>query len=426
MTLNVNQLLCDLPTGESRFRLTSLLARTTHFDIALGEDTHLDNKQVCIKAIRYTNPSDAAEVQHRRDDLERELQALTLPSHLLPEPLDWLHIENTRDFPTHKSQDNPFARSEPLLVYEYQAGKTLSETVRAAPDAIFDVPRALNFTRELALFLQSIHDGGYLFRDLSPDHIIVSLDDVIHIVGCGNMTPIKRLPSPLRLTADRPFIAPELRAPSHPDAFSVAADIYALGALLVLMLTGREPLKIPECPLDALSFHRIGELDPGLGQLIARMIDVNPARRFASMNALLKHLQPNTLPDPAHPDFHDVQLPSPWRLDEAETPTFNPLPTPGPLVVRTPDAQDAPVEKPQTITPITQPTEKPAAQPPESPQAAALAVVAQPPTQPSTQTALAKPDHARRTALVVRGVVGGTILIIFSIIMAALKLKGYF
>lgn len=425
MTLTIGRRIRDIKTGEERFKLLSLLARGERFDIALAEDTHLDGKQVCVKAIRYDNPSDLQEVQARRADLEAELEALTLPSHLLPEPLDWLHIENTRDF----KKDNPLSQAEPLLIYELQAGKTLSELIEGSPEGL-DPQRALGFIRELALLAQTVHAGGYLLRDCAPEHVIVGLDDILHVVGCGNMTRLGALPGPTRLLADRPCVAPELRAPTSADVLRPAADIYSLGALLLWALTGREPLKVPECPLDAMAFHRLGQLDPGLGQLIARMIHVNPSKRFATIDALLPHLSPTRTPDPAHPDFHDVTLPSPWRLDEQPKPAHTSLPTPGPLVTREAPAASPAAQSAPKATPKAAP--KPAPAPANAAAANADPNQTLPPTtlpipapaQPTSQPPATIPS--RRTDLAVRGIIGGTFLLIFTIIMAALKLKGYF
>ena len=152
MALAIGNTLVDVNTGEARFRLVELLARGAHFDVALGEDTHLDGKRVCIKAIRYADTSRHDAIEARRADLFAELGVLTRPSALLPEPLDWLTIDNSLEL----GERHPLARSEPLLVYEHQPGDTLSDLVAAAGGAGIDVERALRMTHELAIFLHAL------------------------------------------------------------------------------------------------------------------------------------------------------------------------------------------------------------------------------------------------------------------------------
>lgn len=343
MPLELGRPLVDLATGEARFRLVELLARGENYDIALGQDLHLDDKRVAIKAIRYREPRDAAEVAARRATLREELTTLTLPFSLLPEPLDWLVIENRADFP----HDPVLARSEPLLVYELQHGEPMRTRLASASEGI-EPDRALRMVRELALFLRGLHEHGRIFRTLSPDHVIVDLDDIIHTIGCSGVCRIGQLPLAHDLLRDDPYVAPELREARDPRYVAPAADIYSLGALLTCLLTGRAPLRVIESPFDDLAFHRLGQHGPGLARLVARMMQPNPAKRFASIDALLPLLDPRALPAPGHPELAGVELPSPWRESSPAQPPSSL--SPGPLV-SVPRSQAQPPAAPPADTP---------------------------------------------------------------------------
>jgi len=348
MSLELGKPIVDLESGEARFRLVELLARGEHYDIAVGEDTHLDDKQVAIKAIRYPDDEhiDPASVQARRHLLHDELRVLTMPFSLLPEPLDWLTIENSEDFP----DDAELAESEPLLVYELQHGRTLREKVASVAEVKGEggvaLRRALRIVEELALFLRGIHARGRILRGLSPDHVILDVDDIVHVIGLGGTCAIGAPVSAAYREREDPYVAPELRVADNPQFVQPAADIYSLGALLTHLLTGRDPLLVVESPFDDATFHLLGQHGPGIAKLIARMMHADPNRRFGSAGAVLSHLDPRQTPDPEHEDFDGVELPSPW----GQTPAGGPKSSlsPGPLVSKpkAPAADSPPATRP--------------------------------------------------------------------------------
>lgn len=303
-------LLRDAKTGDARFRIDSLLTDGKSYQVAIAHDTHMDDKQVCVKVIDYDveRLEDKQYIKGRRDALGLELEFLTQASHLLPEPLDLISLAGS-----------PAGDDEPALVYEYQHGKTLLETVQHKHPHGMPPARALSIIAELAEFCSHIHDAGYIFRDFDPRHVIVGFDDVIHVVGCGNAVRQGEKMNVYRMTTSPCYTAPEIRKELSGKVVRPACDVYSLGCLLSFLLTGVEPTPRPESPLDVDAFDALQEKLPvGYRLIVARCLQALSHKRFKSARALLDVCSPEKLPTPTDEDFSMVMLPTPWSGPEGK------------------------------------------------------------------------------------------------------------
>ena len=120
--MKLGDFLVDATRNESRFRIERLLTAGDTYQIAIATDSATDNKEVCVKTIAYdpNRMTDKTYVASMRKMLRDELQFLTCQNHLIPEPLDWIQLE----------QSETVLGREPVLVYEYIHGQTLYDYVR--------------------------------------------------------------------------------------------------------------------------------------------------------------------------------------------------------------------------------------------------------------------------------------------------------
>ena len=302
MGLQVGDRLKSEDNGEARFRIESLVTEGRSYFVAEGADTALEDMRVILKAIRYSDEPSAQEIQERREAMRLELEALTTPSPLLPEPLDLLQVESDLDL------GEPL---EPVLVLEYQSGRTLREEVGRTQEGMAP-QRAVRLIHELALTLESLHEAGFVFRDLNPDHIIIGLDDIMHVVGTGCIARAKSRPLVSKRGTSEQWSAPEIRGELSGKFLVPAADIYSLGALLVFMLTKVEPTTRVESPLTEKAYARLTSLPEPYQLLVAKCLQPMAKRRFSTISRLSPWLTPASPPHRGVKAFAEVQLPPPF------------------------------------------------------------------------------------------------------------------
>jgi len=160
--------------------------------------------------------------------------------------------------------------------------------------------RAVRIAKQIAAGLQAAHVAGVIHRDLKPENILVrepgTRREHVSIVdfGIAKLTD-GGLTSTQTVVGTPQFMAPEQFRPGSP--LDARVDLWQLGALLFVMLTGRPPYKATEGGIASLSAQHqrrtdLGpapsEIDPhfrelgGLDLLVRRLLATNPDRRPAS------------------------------------------------------------------------------------------------------------------------------------------------
>jgi serine/threonine protein kinase/lipopolysaccharide biosynthesis regulator YciM len=130
----------------------------------------------------------------------------------------------------------------PYFTMELVEGGSLAQQIAGAqPDA----RRAAQVVLALAQAVHAAHQVGIVHRDLKPANVLLTADGVPKISDFGLATRFADEPSitgnEARLGTPS-YMAPE-QATGSPGANSPAVDIYALGAILYELLTGRPPFR---------------------------------------------------------------------------------------------------------------------------------------------------------------------------------------
>jgi eukaryotic-like serine/threonine-protein kinase len=131
----------------------------------------------------------------------------------------------------------------PYLVLEYVDGEQI--------DGYCD-QRQLDLPTRIRLFLQVLdavaaaHANLIVHRDLKPSNVLVRKDGEVKLLDFGIAKLIEAENNPKRQTAftgGGTALTPEYAAPEQlkGEPITVATDVYALGVLLYLLLTGRHP-----------------------------------------------------------------------------------------------------------------------------------------------------------------------------------------
>jgi WD40 repeat protein/Tfp pilus assembly protein PilF len=187
----------------------------------------------------------------------------------------------------------------PYIALEYVDGGNLAQKLTGTP---WPARPAAELLETLSRAMHYAHQRGILHRDLTPGNVLLTADGVPKItdfglakirVGGGVQTQsgaIVGTPS---------YMAPEQAAGKSKD-IGPAADVYALGAILYELLTGRPPFRA-ETPLETLLQVRSlepvppSQLQPKLPRDLAticlKCLQKEPAKRYASAEALAEDVR---------------------------------------------------------------------------------------------------------------------------------------
>jgi len=188
----------------------------------------------------------------------------------------------------------------PFLVLELVEGRSLAQWIAATPQP---AQRAAEVVETLARAIHSAHRQGVVHRDLTPANILLTLDETPKITDFG-LAKLVKGGGDLRtqtgeLLGTPSYMAPEQAASQH-HAIGAATDVYALGAVLYEILTGRPPFKA-ESPLETLRQVVADEplapsrlrprLPRDLETICLKCLRKEPAQRYAGALALADDLQ---------------------------------------------------------------------------------------------------------------------------------------
>jgi hypothetical protein len=202
------------------------------------------------------------------------------------------------------------------LSMEYIDGETLASLLRRIGS--LPAEKALDVARQLCAGLAAAHDRGVLHRDLKPGNIMLDGRGQVRIVDLGFATP---LADPMTDVAGTPaYMAPEQL---HGQYASERSDLYALGAVLYEVFTGRRLFRartfaerVVSAEGGPAALARLSGIDPVVETAIRSCLEVDPADRPASAWALAA-----TLPggDPLAAALAAGRMPSPEMIAAAGT-----------------------------------------------------------------------------------------------------------
>ncbi|MBX9690571.1 MAG: serine/threonine protein kinase [Candidatus Obscuribacterales bacterium] len=193
-----------------------------------------------------------------------------------------------------------------FLIMDFLDGKPLSELLKAGP---LPLPRAWNLFIQIADALNHAHSHGVLHRSLKPGNIIVTRDSggketaFLTDFGMAKLLPssgleLQELTAKGAIIGSPLYMSPEQCLGRELDQ---RADIYSMGCLMYICLTGKPPLK-GEHIIETMSKHvsenplRFDKLVPELKipgpaqNIVFKCMAKRPEDRFESMELLQKDL----------------------------------------------------------------------------------------------------------------------------------------
>jgi serine/threonine protein kinase len=203
----------------------------------------------------------------------------------------------------------------PFIAMEYVDGETLGELLaRRGPLPADEVAElGVQACRGLA----AAHEGGLVHRDVKPQNLLLGHDGVLKLGDFGVAFGIEgtRLTTAGTVLGTAAYLAPEQ---ARGEEVTAAADVYALGAVLYELLTGRPPRRVETLADLAEPVEiRPPEGAPGaLSAIVMRCLAADPEERPASAAELARELaatspEAQTLPLPEHPSLRATEIKAP-------------------------------------------------------------------------------------------------------------------
>lgn len=288
---------------DNRYRILSLIAVGGMGRVYRAEQTSL-GRVVAIKVLSL--PRDTAEM----DPQFRERFALEAST------ASRLANPNTVTiFDYGRTDDDLY-----YIVMEFVEGITLSRLLKTEKRLVAE--RALQIARQICHSLVEAHARGIIHRDIKPANVLLLHPDLewVKVLDFGIAKLANDASSPEldeQLTRVGTYVGtPEYMAPeSFYSKVDHRADIYSVGVLLYLMLTGRVPLQgATHTATIVMAVHdTVPKIDPGLGvpalveAMVMRCLAKKPEERFQTMAEMLNAIATSlvemgaALHSPTHP-----------------------------------------------------------------------------------------------------------------------------
>ncbi len=243
--------------------------------VYLARDTRLE-RPVALKALNPRLLSDPKQIERFRREA-RAAASLRHPAIATVHALE--------------EQDGRF-----YIVAEYLPGGRLGAEI---PEGGLPIAEALSIVRQIAEGLAEAHARGVVHRDLKPDNIILDasrrpklVDFGLAVVATSMAGGEQKLTRTGFLLGTPGYISPEQLEGLPGDARS---DQFALGVVLVELMTGRNPfLGTSVAATVAAILRNEPGMPPSVPDAVARIarrcIDKNPERRYGSMEDLSRDL----------------------------------------------------------------------------------------------------------------------------------------
>jgi serine/threonine protein kinase len=196
-------------------------------------------------------------------------------------------------------------------------GGSLDKFWRSFGSSFIPVQTTIDLVKQVCRGLAQAHQEKppIIHRDIKPQNILVGYEaDGLRARVCDFGLAKKVNPLTLLATAagTLAFKPPEAFAQHKGD--SPAADVWAIGATLYLLLTDRLPVDMPEgttwntTNLFDKPITPPTQVNPdiskGLEKVVMRALEKSPKNRFPSASELLRDLEATPLQDPAQPRPH--------------------------------------------------------------------------------------------------------------------------
>ena len=271
------------------YKIVGVLGEGGMGKVYLAEDQKL-NREVALKIL----PAELMESAERRQRFEREAKTVAALNH--PNIVTIHAVEQADD--------------RAFIAMERVAGQSLSETI---PDEGLTLKRFFQLAVPLVDAISAAHRQGITHRDLKPDNVMVTGDDLVKVLDFGlakqvegpfqqskhssdSQAPTASITQDGRIIGTVAYMSPE-QAQGKP--VDVRSDIFSLGIMLYEMSTGKRPFEgdssisiissiIKDSPASITDLNR--RMPRALARIVQRCLAKSPEERYQGASELRDEL----------------------------------------------------------------------------------------------------------------------------------------
>jgi tetratricopeptide (TPR) repeat protein len=203
-------------------------------------------------------------------------------------------------------------RDQPYIVTELMGGGDVESLIARAGDHRLEMNQVMEIAESVGKGLEYAHSKGVIHRDLKPGNVWITEEGAVKIgdFGLALVEDRTRLTGQGLMVGTVSYMAPEQATGGQ---VTVQTDLYALGAMLYEMVTGRPPF-IGDDPVAILGQHlntppvspswHNQDIPPGLEALIMRCLEKDPLNRPQSITEVRQALtsKGTSIPEAPLPD----------------------------------------------------------------------------------------------------------------------------
>lgn len=277
-------MLPDAPTASFPYRILRLVGEGGMGEVYQAEDVEL-GRPVAIKVLKRAY-LEALSHHDRESALRRFVQEARAAAKLSHPGITVVHRVGAE-------------RAWPYIAMEWLDGETVDDLLQRS--GRFPVDHAVRIGLALLSALSAAHRAGVVHRDVKPANVFITRDRRVKLTDFGVARVQGSTLAQTQLgvvVGTAQYAAPEQLAGESVDA---RADLYAVGAMLYEMITGR-------LPFDASTLYELiskvqrerparpSSLAPGitagLDRLLLTALAKSPEDRFSSAQEMIDGLQP--------------------------------------------------------------------------------------------------------------------------------------
>ncbi|MEK7736338.1 MAG: HDOD domain-containing protein, partial [Pseudomonadota bacterium] len=260
-----------MPQHIGRFEILRELGRGAQSVVYLCNDPHLQ-REVAIKTLHFAEAD-------RRDSQSLLAEARTVSK-----------LRHPNIVPIFEAGEQ---EGDPYLVFEYVEGGNLAQLLKEKP---LSPVHAAEIAVAVLDALGQAHAQGIIHRDLKPSNILIDAKGTPRVMDFGIAVRVTEVQATQEdgLMGSPPYMAPEY---VKTRTINVRTDLYAVGLILLEMLTGRRAMQAEN--IQQMLARIVGEpvqlpaestIDERLGGIILKAVAADAELRYASAQQMQQAL----------------------------------------------------------------------------------------------------------------------------------------